>query len=121
MSVAGGWWGPMRDSAPHILSALRQLVSCPEVFRPFVLVEVMGAAMYVRRAGVFVQFAGSEERGILFDVPALNIVVEPLATPEAGVDAALAGLRAQGVPEDAVVRVRFESTRGGPHFVPAKA
>lgn len=106
----GGWCGPLKDCGEHVLAALRQLVSCPEVFRPFVVVEVMGSHMYVRGAGAFVQFAGSTERGLLLDVPSLGISVQPCPTPEDGVNHVLVLLRKQGVLEDGILRVRFDST-----------
>ena len=131
----GGWWGPLTDCGEHVLAALHQLLSCPEIFRPFVVVEVMGSGMYVRGAGAFVQFAGSTERGagafvqfagstergLLLDVPALGIKVQSCPTPEDGVNYVLTLLRKQGVPETGVVRVRFESTRKAPGPSPAEA
>jgi hypothetical protein len=104
MATLSGWWGPLSNCSEPVLAALRQLLSCPEVFRPFVIVEVVD--------GAFVQFAGSTERGLLLDVPALGIKVQPCPTPEDGVNHVLVLLRKQGVPEDGIVRVRFESTKG---------
>ncbi len=107
------WRGPLKDCGEHVLAALRQLLSCPEVFRPFVIVEVPD--------GAFVQFAGSTERGLLLDVPPLGIVIQPCPTPEDGVNYVLALLRRQGVQENAMVRVRFESTGRAPGRSPARA
>jgi hypothetical protein len=110
----GGWQGPLKDCGEHVLAALRQLLLCSEVFRPFVVVKAIDS-------NTFVQFAGSTERGLLLDVPALNIYVHPCPTPEDGVNHVLVLLRNQGVPEDEVVHVEFESTRRAPGRSPGKA
>jgi hypothetical protein len=101
------WAGPLADARGPIVSALRKLLDCPEVFRPFVIVQE-------RASERFVQFAGSTERGLLFDVPARGIVAEPCPSPEEGAALAITNLRAQGVPAGAVVLVTFESTRSVP-------
>lgn len=110
------WTGPLRDARAPIAAALGQLLSCPEVFRPFVIVETV-------RFHQFVQFAGSTERGLLFDVPALSIEAShnPVSDPEAGATIAVDTLRAMGVLDTVTVRVRFESTRSGPQHKPGAA
>jgi hypothetical protein len=102
------WTGPLRDALQPITAALRQLVECPEVFRPFVVIK--------SDDDPFVQFAGSTERGVLFDVPALHIVTQPCASPEAGATLAVRTLHDMGVLGDTPVHVTFDSTRGGPGF-----
>jgi hypothetical protein len=114
MTNVGGWKGPLTDCGDHVLAALRQLLSCPEIFRPFVIVEAVDS-------DAFVQFAGSTERGLLLDVPTAGIKIQPCPTVEDGVTHTLVLLRDQGVPEDGMVRVRFESTGRAPGRSPGKA
>jgi hypothetical protein len=103
----------LTDAREGIMEAIRKLLDCPEVFRPFVIVEQVDG----RR---FVQFAGSTERGLLFDVPALEIVAAQVVIGPTddlavvGADLALAGLRKLGVEEQEIVRVLFESTGAVP-------
>jgi hypothetical protein len=110
------WRGPLSDCAEPTRKTLRLLLTCPEAFRPFVIVE--GVPF---EDGPFVQFAGSTERGLELvflgqdrcarpDMSALGIVAVPYSTPEEGASQVLALLRKQGVREDDEVRVRFEST-----------
>ena len=109
------WSGPLGDAREHVTQALQKLLDCPEVFRPFVVIEEAnpdGSPSCFD--GRFVQFAGLTERGLLFDVPALGILAEPCPTPIAGTLLAITNLTAQGVPTAAVVRVTFESTRDAP-------
>jgi hypothetical protein len=118
------WQGPLSDCVEPTREALRQLLACPEAFRPFVIVEsrpfpTEGALP--GEEGPFVQFAGSTERGLLLDVPALGIVAVPCPTPEEGARQVLALLRKQGMREDGEVRVRFESTRRAPGRTPGQA
>jgi hypothetical protein len=108
------WSGPLDESAPHLMAALQQLLDCPEVFRPFVILRDLST-------NLFVQFAGSTERGLLFDVPALGIVTLQIPTVAEAVNDALAAMRAQGVPGQGIVQVTFESTRNAPGKNPAKA
>lgn len=49
--------------------ALGRLRQQPESMKPFLIVEELGQEQRKR----FVQFAGSTERGLLFDVPSLGI------------------------------------------------
>ena len=112
------WTGPLRDALEPITAALRQLVDCPEVFRPFVLVQRLSDADREALPGCdrFVQFAGSTERGLLFDVPALLIRAQPCTSPEDGAKLAVRTLHDMGVLAETPVCVTFESTRGGPGF-----
>lgn len=96
----------LSQSFEVICEALRNLLECPEARRPFVIVQDVATNR-------FVQFAGSLERGLLFDVPACGIVAEPCDTPERGAVMAQANLRLQRVDEESMVRVTFESTRDG--------
>lgn len=96
----------LQESFETICEALRNLLECPESRRPFVIIEDVAT-------GRFVQFAGSKERGLLFDVPACGIVGEPCDTPERAAVMAQANLRLQRVADGALVRVVFESTRDG--------
>jgi hypothetical protein len=109
-----GWSGYLADARGPIVSALRQLLDCPEVFRPFVIIQDVSTDL-------FVQFAGSTERGLLFDVPTRDIVAVACPSPEEGAAQAIALLRDQGVPVGAVMRVTFESTRNAPGRRPASA
>jgi hypothetical protein len=109
--VDATWSGPLADARGPIVAALRKLLDCPEVFRPFVIVQ---QGVGHTEDDVFVQFAGSTERGLLFDVPAQGIVTSPCVTPEDGATRAISSLRTQGVPAGSAVRVTFESTRDAP-------
>jgi hypothetical protein len=97
-----------------ISHALECLLKCPEIFRPFVVVEVIGADR-------FVQFAGSSERGLLFDVPALGIVASPQPTLADAVQLTIETLRRLGAKDEDMVRVTFESTRNAPGRRPGSA
>lgn len=54
----------LRDAAPAVLEALHRLLQLPEVVKPHVVVESTGAS-----GTPFVQFAGSDERELVLDVP----------------------------------------------------
>lgn len=99
------WTGPLIESREPIRAALRALLNCPEVFRPFVVIEAVEHPQ-------FVQFAGSTERGLIFDVPALDITLMPVISADDGVEIAFNTLRKMKLDDRARVRVRFESTHG---------
>lgn len=108
VSKGFGWRGPLSESATHIRQALDSLIECPETFRPFVVIAC---------GDIFVQFCGSMDRGICFDVPALGIVADygtAIHDVDAGVALALDGLRRQGLGDDARLHVTFESTHDAP-------
>jgi len=94
------WFGSIDDAYNQILLALRSLLDCPKVFHPFVVIDSGERS---------VQFAGSEERGLLFDVPRLGIVAAPIGSAEEGALTAVAALRLMDVIGN--VTVAFESTR----------
>jgi len=94
----------LSDARPAVASALRHLLETPEATRPFVVIEEADGER-------FVQFAGSKERGLLFDVPALGIAVSPVPGNEPALAAlvALDTLQLQlGVAPDALVNVCFD-------------
>ena len=53
-------------AAPVIEDALRRLLQTPKSVRPFVIIEELSSKK-------FVQFAGSDEEELLFDVPSIGI------------------------------------------------
>jgi len=96
----------LRDVAPLIQYALESMTATPEPLRPFVVVQ----DTVTRR---FVQFCGSLERGVLFDVPVLGIVADPCPTVAEGVQRALDTLRGPlCLPEDAQLVVVFDTQPG---------
>jgi hypothetical protein len=83
----------LSEAETPIRQALERLVAKEEALHPFIIVEKVG------RPDLFVQFAGSRQRGLLFDVPALRIVLEK-TTPKEGAFRATAELIVLGVLPD---------------------
>lgn len=96
----------LREVEPLIRASLESMLATPESQRPFVVVQDIVTER-------FVQFCGSPERGVLFDVPALGIIAEPCRHVADGVERALATLRGPfALPEDAQLVVVFDTQPG---------
>jgi hypothetical protein len=92
---------------PLIRASLESMLATPESQRAFVLVEDIVTER-------FVQFCGSLERGVMFDVPALGIVAEPCRNVTDAVERALATLRGPlALPEQAALVVVFDTQPQG--------
>lgn len=92
------------EAQKPIQDALERLLGRSEARHPFVIVSKVGCP------GVFVRFAGSRERGLIFDVPARNIAT-PVLTPLDGAMAAVSMLQDMGVLECQRVLVHEEEDR----------
>lgn len=66
----------LATAVPVIEAALKRLLEKPKAHRPFVIIEVAGS-------DVFVQFTGSDQEQLVFDVPAWSLTYRVL-DPEAG-------------------------------------
>lgn len=90
----------------EIEEALRRMMAMPKIVKPFVVIEELGGAAR------FVQFAGSEEETILFDVPALKISsrLPDDVTLTLCAESAIAVLVEHlGVPPSATLRIKTQS------------
>lgn len=95
----------LKDVELVLRSSLQSMLATPESQRPFVVVQDMVTER-------FVQFCGSLERGVMFDVPALGIVAEPCTVSE-GVQRALDTLRGPlALPDEAELVVVFDTQPG---------
>lgn len=97
----------LSEAEEPIRQALERLVEKDEGLHPFVIVDKVG------RPDVFVQFAGSRSRALVFDVPLMRISAET-TTPEAGAARAVAVLAASlGVLQDERVGIHEEEDTSG--------
>ncbi len=91
------------EVGPLIRASLESMLATPESQRPFVVVQDTVTKH-------FVQFCGSLERGVMFDVPALGIVADPCRNVADGVERALDTLRGPlALPDEAKLIVLFDT------------
>jgi hypothetical protein len=98
----------LSEAEEPIRQALERLLEKEEDRHPFVVIEKVG------RPDIFVQFAGSRKRELVFDVPRLRIVLEK-TTPELGARRAVTTLATPfGIRPDERVLVREEEDQDPP-------
>lgn len=92
------------DSEWSISKAVERLLEKDEGIHPFVVIHQAG------NETVFVQFAGSKQRRLIFDVPREGIVARPTTLAE-GPGLAIWSLSRQGVrADDSIVILEHEDT-----------
>ena len=93
----------LSEAGPAIEAACRRMFAKPSRALGVVIIDEI---RYFRKAR-FVQFC-TKDADVLFGVPALKIVAEPIDLEDAA-ECAITGLKMQGVPETARVRITEES------------
>jgi hypothetical protein len=97
----------LSEAEEPIRQALERLLEKEEDRHPFVVIEKVG------NPDIFVQFAGSRKRELVFDVPRLRIVLEK-TTPELGARRAVTTLAGAGIRPDERVLISEEEDQDPP-------